>query len=106
MKSKQVKNTKTIVKLPEMNYEGMAADEALLKFYIDLGWEPKTQSLNPKKVKISECDYKTLIERINSSDHDGSMGINFLMLNKGPSCGYETVKEGTVQLLKGWAVAS
>ena len=93
-----------IVKLPSLNYEGLTVTEALIKLYIDLGWDPSNQLIEPTMVKLSEDDYNTLISILMLLEPMQEAQINLLLLNKGPSCGYEKVKNGTVHLYDGWVI--
>jgi len=91
-----------VVKIPEMKYEGLTAIEALKKFYSDLGWNEKKQTLNPKNVKLSEHDHKSFTKALMLLNPEIKDEVNLMLLNYGPSCGYSKVNCGSVQLYKGW----
>jgi len=93
------------VNIPVIDYDGMEAGEALIKFYTSLGFDSKKHTLNPKKVKISEADFLKMTEKMKSLNLDNSTAASFMMLNYGPSCDY-TMKNGKVRLHTGWIVTS
>jgi len=95
-----------IVKFPNRDYEGLTATEALLKFYVDLGWNKKKQTLNPKKVKLSEHDHLSFTNALVSINPKQKDETILMLLNFGPSCGYNKVKNGSVGLYKGWVESS
>jgi hypothetical protein len=89
------------VGMPVIDYDGMGADAALIKFYTVLGFDPKKHTLNPKKVKVSERDLLALVEQMKALNPDDPKSASLLMLNYGPSCDYN-MKSGKVHLYGGW----
>ena len=91
-----------IMPLPNVDYADLSPAEALVKFYTDLGWDPKNELLEPKRVRIPKMDYHILGEKLHSLEPGLKKEINLMLLNEGPSCRYPDVKQGTVRLYKGW----
>lgn len=89
------------VDMPVVDYEGMEASEALMKFYVALGYNPDNQTLNPKKVKVSEADHLALTEQMKKLQPKNSDGVCLLLLNYGPSCDND-MENGKVHLYAGW----
>lgn len=91
------------VDIPIVNYDGMEASEALLKFYAALGFNPSIHTLNPRKVKISEPDHLALTEQMKALNPNDTASVCLMLLSYGPSCDYD-MKSGKVHLYSGWVV--
>lgn len=87
--------------IPVIEYDGIEAADALLKFYAALGFDSKKHMLDPKKVKLSETDLIAFTEQLKTLCPDNAEGASLLMLNYGPSCDY-AMKNGKVHLYDGW----
>ena len=95
---------KRIVKTPESHIEeGQDASAILLNFYRDLGWNPDTHSIDPKKVRTSTTAFNNIHNAIKEASPDHA-GIGEVMLNKGPSGGHDDIKDGIIILLDGWLI--
>ena len=80
--------------------EGQEAEEILLNFFKDLGWNPKLNGLKPSKIRTSKMVFDTLLIAIcEKSAHPANVGA--FMVDKGPSVD-DDIPINTVYLLEGW----
>lgn len=72
----------------------------LLEFYKDLGWNPKKQSLNVKKIYISQKSYTQMHDYFKSFPGINQAELSTLMLHYGPSV-KDDVFDSDIVLLDG-----
>lgn len=81
-----------IEKYAEQEIEGLA------NFYKDLGWDPNIQTLDPKKVNVSQNDWDKLFVTLFG---DKTFDYGLWYVNYGPRLSRK-VRNGHVVLDKGW----
>ena len=96
-------NSKKIVAVldaPEISLtETEQAGDALLKFYIALGWN-ENDYLDPCKIRTTKAVYHRLYDLMLAKYLD-ALSVGALMVNKGPGVD-DDVPTDKVQLLDGW----
>ena len=94
------KQTITVVDAPHVSLaEDEKAGEALLKFFMALGWNGEDY-LDPCKIRTTKEVFNRLYEVMYESCHD-SLGIGMLMTNNGPGTD-DFVPPEKVYLYEGW----
>ena len=79
--------------------------QVLMDFYQSLGWDSKTHSIDPTKIKLSVNDAQQLMTCFMSGFPQKEKGdAGMFLVDKGPS-NDESVPQGQVLLEEGWIIA-
>ena len=95
------KGVVAIVDAPEICLsEDEQAGAALLNFYKNLGWDSKTEFLDPCKVRTTKNVWQKLYDIMYEQCNE-HLAVGAEMVNRGPGVD-DDIPEGKVYLLKGW----
>lgn len=91
------------MKIPEYEFTGDPED--LTKFYKSLGWDPKSQCLDPTKVIVNHKQAVEMLEGFTKAfNKPNHVAAGLFWMNKGPSYS-EDIPYGEVVLEDGWVTA-
>jgi len=96
------KRSGRIVNAPEVRPADNPGD-VLINWYKDLGWDPRTSTLNPVKIRAGKATFDELLDVISESAGGYSLETGMLMVNSGPGVD-DNLPAGQVRLLDGWHV--
>ena len=91
----------TVVDAPEVSLsENEHPMDALVKFYIALGWNGE-DAVDPCKIRTTRLVYENLFNMMYKSCPDHREGVGMILVNRGPGTD-DYIPPGKVYLLEGW----